>query len=158
MAGAGITVPAYNLLGRSAVSLWWKLIRILAGGLHLYQEKYFFPEVEITQGHHPKTWSQFAPCLGTWVSESSVLMVTFPAKTQLSVRESSQCESQVLSIILILYAIPDEYFAVQQCLPPLSTPGHRQEGALHTCPQKSVAINSFHRVPVLSVLVKGCLK
>lgn len=34
--GAGITVPAYNLLGRSAVNLWWKLIVILAGGLHLY--------------------------------------------------------------------------------------------------------------------------
>lgn len=34
-AGVGITVPAYNLLGRSAVSLWWKLIIILAGGVHL---------------------------------------------------------------------------------------------------------------------------
>lgn len=34
-AGVGITVPVYNLLGRSAVSLWWKLIIILAGGVHL---------------------------------------------------------------------------------------------------------------------------
>lgn len=96
---------------------------MMVGGLHLYQEKYFFPEVEITQEHHPKTWSQLAPSLATQVFESSVLMVAFPAKTQLSLRETSQRGSQIWSIILILklYVILDEYFAVQQCLPPLST-------------------------------------
>lgn len=50
--------------------------------------------------------------------------MVFPAKPQLSLREtSSQCESQLSSIIFILerYVLPDEYFAVQQCLPPLST-------------------------------------
>lgn len=118
-----------------------------------------------THGHHPKTWSQIEPSLDTWVSDPSVLMV-FPAKPQLSLREtSSQCESQLSSIIFILerYVLPDEYFAVQQCLPPLST--HLPIGERVHCthprahiPTKKCCSKQFSRVPGLSVLVKGSLK